>query len=203
MGTAKQIQSDRQIWTDRLRPRSCWLGDTLHVCSVAKHGILSANISSSLAFFGLQLKRQHYQAIFAAIGPQIVYMIACYCTPEIITGEATSRGTHTDRQTDKPSLPLQELLNRLSLPLQELLGLCEQKRGKDNKAIIASNIMYIVGQYPRFLRLALHPSHQCFSTFTPFSLTITASHCHSLPPSLPPTVTLSHPPAPSEHTGSF
>uniref|UniRef100_A0A8C2IMU3 Exportin-1 n=1 Tax=Cyprinus carpio TaxID=7962 RepID=A0A8C2IMU3_CYPCA len=35
---------------------------------------------------------------------------------------------------------------------QDLLGLCEQKRGKDNKAIIASNIMYIVGQYPRFLR---------------------------------------------------
>lgn len=26
------------------------------------------------------------------------------------------------------------------------------KRGKDNKAIIASNIMYVVGQYPRFLR---------------------------------------------------
>lgn len=24
--------------------------------------------------------------------------------------------------------------------------------GKDNKAIIASNIMYVVGQYPRFLR---------------------------------------------------
>ena len=36
--------------------------------------------------------------------------------------------------------------------IKELLGLCEQKRGKDNKAIIASNIMYIVGQYPRFLR---------------------------------------------------
>ena len=35
---------------------------------------------------------------------------------------------------------------------QDLLGLCEQKRGKDNKAIIASNIMYVVGQYPRFLR---------------------------------------------------
>ena len=30
--------------------------------------------------------------------------------------------------------------------------MCEQKRGKDNKAIIASNIMYVVGQYPRFLR---------------------------------------------------
>ena len=28
----------------------------------------------------------------------------------------------------------------------------EMKKGKDNKAIIASDIMYIVGQYPRFLR---------------------------------------------------
>eukprot|EP00794_Sanderia_malayensis_P020030 gene20030-21993_t len=36
--------------------------------------------------------------------------------------------------------------------IKELLGLCEVKRGKDNKAIIASNIMYSVGQYPRFLR---------------------------------------------------
>jgi len=36
--------------------------------------------------------------------------------------------------------------------IKDLLGLCEQKRGKDNKAIIASNIMYVVGQYPRFLR---------------------------------------------------
>jgi exportin-1 len=36
--------------------------------------------------------------------------------------------------------------------IKELLGLCEQKKGKDNKAIIASNIMYVVGQYPRFLR---------------------------------------------------
>ena len=26
------------------------------------------------------------------------------------------------------------------------------KRGKDNKAVVASNIMYIVGQYPRFLK---------------------------------------------------
>jgi exportin-1 len=30
--------------------------------------------------------------------------------------------------------------------------LTEQKRGKDNKAVVASNIMYIVGQYPRFLK---------------------------------------------------
>mmetsp|Transcript_11887 Transcript_11887/g.20775 ORF Transcript_11887/g.20775 Transcript_11887/m.20775 type:complete len:629 (+) Transcript_11887:55-1941(+) len=36
--------------------------------------------------------------------------------------------------------------------IKDLLGLCEMKRGKDNKAVIAANIMYVVGQYPRFLR---------------------------------------------------
>lgn len=36
--------------------------------------------------------------------------------------------------------------------IKDLLGLCELKRGKDNKAVVASNIMYIVGQYPRFLK---------------------------------------------------
>ena len=36
--------------------------------------------------------------------------------------------------------------------IKDLLSLCEQKRGKDNKAVVASNIMYVVGQYPRFLR---------------------------------------------------
>eukprot|EP00124_Ichthyophonus_hoferi_P003430 Ihof_evm3s296 gene=Ihof_evmTU3s296 len=36
--------------------------------------------------------------------------------------------------------------------IKHLLSLCEMKRGKDNKAVVASNIMYIVGQYPRFLR---------------------------------------------------
>lgn len=36
--------------------------------------------------------------------------------------------------------------------IKDLLGLCEQKKGKDNKAIIASNIMYVVGQYPKFLK---------------------------------------------------
>merc|ERR1711871_1865083 len=36
--------------------------------------------------------------------------------------------------------------------IKELLNLCEDTRGKDNKAVIASNLMYVVGQYPRFLR---------------------------------------------------
>jgi exportin-1 len=36
--------------------------------------------------------------------------------------------------------------------IKDLLCLAELKKGKDNKAVIASNIMYIVGQYPRFLQ---------------------------------------------------
>ena len=35
--------------------------------------------------------------------------------------------------------------------IKVLLGLCEIIKGKGNKAICASNIMYVVGQYPRFL----------------------------------------------------
>ena len=40
----------------------------------------------------------------------------------------------------------------LVIVIKDLLVLCEVKRGKDNKAVVAANIMYIVGQYPRFLR---------------------------------------------------
>jgi len=36
--------------------------------------------------------------------------------------------------------------------IKDLLRMCEEQKGKDNKAVVASNIMYIVGQYPRFLR---------------------------------------------------
>jgi len=37
--------------------------------------------------------------------------------------------------------------------IKDLLQMCEMKKGKDHKAVIASNIMYVVGQYPRFLRM--------------------------------------------------
>ncbi|XP_061995641.1 protein EXPORTIN 1A [Rosa rugosa] len=40
----------------------------------------------------------------------------------------------------------------LVMVIRDLLNLCEIIKGKDNKAVIASNIMYVVGQYPRFLR---------------------------------------------------
>jgi len=36
--------------------------------------------------------------------------------------------------------------------IKDLLVLCEMKSGKDIKALIASDIMYVVGQYPRFLK---------------------------------------------------
>ncbi len=37
--------------------------------------------------------------------------------------------------------------------VKDLLALVEKKTRKDQKAIVASNVMYVVGQYPRFLRL--------------------------------------------------
>ncbi|AOA61915.1 Karyopherin transporter [Komagataella phaffii CBS 7435] len=42
--------------------------------------------------------------------------------------------------------------NFLVTVIKDLLALTDLKRGKDNKAVVASNIMYIVGQYPRFLK---------------------------------------------------
>jgi len=36
--------------------------------------------------------------------------------------------------------------------IKDLLYLCDTKQGKDNKSVIASNIMFLVGQYPRFLK---------------------------------------------------
>ncbi|KAM3134830.1 hypothetical protein pb186bvf_012999 [Paramecium bursaria] len=37
--------------------------------------------------------------------------------------------------------------------IKNLLSLCESKKGKENKAVVASNIMYVVGQYPKFLKI--------------------------------------------------
>lgn len=35
--------------------------------------------------------------------------------------------------------------------VKELLNLCEKTQGKSNKALVASDIMYVVGQFPKFL----------------------------------------------------
>lgn len=37
------------------------------------------------------------------------------------------------------------------LVIRELLALCEKMSGKNNKALVAANIMYVVRKYPRFL----------------------------------------------------
>lgn len=70
--------------------------------------------------------------------------------------------------------------------IKDLLGLVEIKRGKDNKAVVAADIMYIVGQYPRFLKAHwkflktvvnklfefMHETHEgwlCCSSYIPLS----------------------------------
>ncbi|RNF13654.1 putative exportin 1 [Trypanosoma conorhini] len=40
--------------------------------------------------------------------------------------------------------------------IRGLLDLCKEMQGKENRAVIASNIMFVVGRYPRFLRT--HPN---------------------------------------------
>ncbi|KAH8603427.1 Importin beta N terminal domain [Trypanosoma vivax] len=51
----------------------------------------------------------------------------------------------------------EEQENRLFVVfIRGLLDLCKDMEGKENRAVIASNIMFVVGQYPRFLRN--HPS---------------------------------------------
>ena len=61
-------------------------------------------------------------------------------------------------------------------------------RGKDNKAVVASNIMYIVGQYPRFLKAHwkflktvvnklfefMHETHEGLLSFIYFRLKLTS-----------------------------
>ncbi|KAM9859239.1 exportin-1-like [Aulostomus maculatus] len=49
------------------------------------------------------------------------------------------------------AMPEDDEMKFLVIVFKGLLKLCEQKRGQD-KVIVASNMMYVVGQYPRFLR---------------------------------------------------
>ncbi|KAJ3615490.1 hypothetical protein Zmor_016375 [Zophobas morio] len=50
------------------------------------------------------------------------------------------------------TMPITEEEQFLVKVIKYLLGLCDQAKGKSNKAVVASNIMYVVGQYPRFLK---------------------------------------------------
>lgn len=64
----------------------------------------------------------------------VCYLLQCALVADILAA---------DEETEK---------RFLVTVIKDLLGLCEIKRGKDNKAVVASDIMYIVGQYPRFLK---------------------------------------------------
>ncbi|EPT05907.1 hypothetical protein FOMPIDRAFT_1012966 [Fomitopsis schrenkii] len=61
-------------------------------------------------------------------------------------------GSISGAMTNMPTADEETEKRFLVTVIKDLLGLCEIKRGKDNKAVVASDIMYIVGQYPRFLK---------------------------------------------------
>ena len=91
---------------------------------------------------------------------------------------------HVDEETEK---------RFLVTVIKDLLGLCEIKRGKDNKAVVASDIMYIVGQYPRFLKAHwkflktvvnklfefMHETHEGQSLYSllPFTVSVRTNRC--------------------------
>ncbi|KEG12996.1 putative exportin 1, putative,RNA-nuclear export factor [Trypanosoma grayi] len=50
------------------------------------------------------------------------------------------------------SLPEEQEVSLFVTIIRGLLDLCKQMQGKENRAVIASNIMFVVGQYPRFLQ---------------------------------------------------
>lgn len=49
------------------------------------------------------------------------------------------------------SMPSEQEKKFLVRVIKDLLALTESLKGKDNKAVVASNIMYVVMQYPNFL----------------------------------------------------
>ncbi|RNF11538.1 putative exportin 1 [Trypanosoma rangeli] len=55
------------------------------------------------------------------------------------------------------ALPAEQEVALFVVIVRGLLDLCKEMQGKENRAVIASNIMFVVGRYPRFLR-----SHHVF-----------------------------------------
>lgn len=90
---------------------------------------------------GSEWSWQNLNTLCWAIGSISGAMSTCYCFHTALW--VTHQSTRPDEETEK---------RFLVTVIKDLLGLCEIKRGKDNKAVVASDIMYIVGQYPRFLK---------------------------------------------------
>ena len=70
---------------------------------------------------------------------------SCKINPSLLNSISWSAGCISGAMPDSIEMPF------LIVFIRVLLGLCEIIKGKGNKAICASNIMYVVGQYPKFL----------------------------------------------------
>jgi exportin-1 len=107
-----------------------------------------ATFSEVVDLFGSQIDGTEWSwnnlnTLCWAIGSISGAMSECHlCSTEIVIAHYLA-----------PFPPGEEVEKRfLVTVIKDLLGLTEMKRGKDNKAVCASDIMYIVGQYPRFLK---------------------------------------------------
>lgn len=83
------------------------------------------------------------QSQYTMLGHWVYLWSHEYAFSLVISIAIRSTVSYPDEETEK---------RFLVTVIKDLLGLCEIKRGKDNKAVVASDIMYIVGQYPRFLK---------------------------------------------------
>lgn len=86
----------------------------------------------------------------------VIYASEIGCHPELGMRNVgpVSLGSRTSKLPRSISGALNEAHEKRFLVsvIKDLLSLCDLKRGKENKAVVASNIMYVVGQYPSFLR---------------------------------------------------
>ncbi|KAF5725608.1 protein EXPORTIN 1A [Tripterygium wilfordii] len=105
---------------------------------------------------GLGLGSQLLQRQQLYAGPMSklrMLMIARMAKPEEVLIVEDENGNIVRETMKDNDVLVQYKENRfLVMVIRDLLNLCEIIKGKDNKAVVASNIMYVVGQYPRFLR---------------------------------------------------
>jgi exportin-1 len=110
-----------------------------HLDVVDTENILTEKLAKQVD--GSEWSWQNLNTLCWAIGSISGAMSKCQFLSHRICSNPLPRST--DEETEK---------RFLVTVIKDLLGLCEIKRGKDNKAVVASDIMYIVGQYPRFLK---------------------------------------------------
>ncbi|KAH0978653.1 hypothetical protein GBA52_005830 [Prunus armeniaca] len=103
---------------------------------------------------GLGSQIMQRRQIYASIMSKLRLLMICrMAKPEEVLIVEDENGNIVRETLKDNDVLVQYKENRfLVMVIRDLLNLCEIIKGKDNKAVIASNIMYVVGQYPRFLR---------------------------------------------------